>query len=320
MNFLESFLKKEEKTEEVVVEEEEEENDDDPRLSSAALCMSFFFGNDTTVYGPEFTHQCYEGEKIAGYQPFPEEIEAKQALILGKDGQEQEEPHASFKHHESATEYLKITAHIAPSCAKTQVSMEFCKKTIGAAPNTNKENDTRNDDEQVSKRRRLEDGKTKPDNPSAIDSKMAPILEALGKMLPEITTDQNIDIREDYIKEPMGVKLMEYSRNGQHFVITLCQGKDKGVSDYHNQVQKLALPYIEAADPIGKKSSGVKVHCGIQWNFSSSLSIWFSSFRRHLSASRWILLADCLLVRETWREFFCPLWILYFMDCDVSFS
>ena len=56
---------------------------DEPQLSSAALCMKLrlFFGplgDDTKedqshssfVFGPVFTHQCFPGEWITGYQPF----------------------------------------------------------------------------------------------------------------------------------------------------------------------------------------------------------------------------------------------------------
>ena len=89
------------------------------------------------------------------------------------------------------------------------------------------------------------------------------ILKTIDKALPEVVPFQ---VESSYLSNPIGRVLNEYSvattKNGMDetldFVISLANGRDKEVTDYHTQVQKLAFWYIETADPVdvGTEDSG----------------------------------------------------------------
>lgn len=88
------------------------------------------------------------------------------------------------------------------------------------------------------------------------------ILESISKALPEMVDDEE-DVTEDYLARPIGKILQEFSVSSQkkkkngtssskksldYYCMTLANGTDANVVAYHNQVQKLALWFIENAD------------------------------------------------------------------------
>jgi histone acetyltransferase 1 len=85
------------------------------------------------------------------------------------------------------------------------------------------------------------------------------ISESIGKALPEMVDDKE-DVMEDYLASPIGKILQEFSVSSQKkkngtssstlddYCMTLVNGTDANAVAYHNQVQKLALWFIENAD------------------------------------------------------------------------
>jgi len=73
------------------------------------------------------------------------------------------------------------------------------------------------------------------------------IRERLRKGLPRITED-GCNLSDDVLLEPIGTVLSEYEHKGQEFCLTLCTGAE--CASYHEQVQRLALFFIETADDV----------------------------------------------------------------------
>ena len=83
------------------------------------------------------------------------------------------------------------------------------------------------------------------------------ILQRISTSLPTVVTDKEEGVEDDYLTEPYGCVLKEYkASNGGTFCLTLANGSE--VADYHNQVQRLALFFIETADDVNvaDESSG----------------------------------------------------------------
>ena len=110
------------------------------------------------------------------------------------------------------------------------------------------------------KKRKLESNTT-----NSPEAPLDDILEKIRKFLPS-AKDSDLDPAErqnnNFLPEPIGTIVQKYSikLRGQdadadtdtdtntEFAITLADGKQKQASDYHSQVQKLALCFIENAD------------------------------------------------------------------------
>jgi histone acetyltransferase 1 len=77
------------------------------------------------------------------------------------------------------------------------------------------------------------------------------ILECIGKALPDIVGS---NVNDNFLDAPLGRVLREFSitknDNKQDFVMCLANGSDQAVVDYHSQVQKLAIFFIENADNV----------------------------------------------------------------------
>lgn len=95
------------------------------------------------------------------------------------------------------------------------------------------------------------------------------IMSNLCKALPHLTecdsNDADDSVSDGYLKQPYGTILTEYKRpirigDGKKeaeegdFVITLANGSDKAVAEYHNKVQGLAMFFIETADNVDLSS------------------------------------------------------------------
>ena len=69
------------------------------------------------------------------------------------------------------------------------------------------------------------------------------IISHCAKALPTIVTELPQD---DYLATPVGTVVKEYQRKGIDFVVSLANGSD--AAEYHKEVQKLAIWFIETAD------------------------------------------------------------------------
>ena len=281
-------------------EDDDEDNDDDPRLSAAALCISFRFHpsigashpQTTSLFGPKYTHQCFEGEYIPGYQPFERDVLQRFLQLFATHQSSSSSTttkttttspsaatttttsttnpvpprHASHTHFETATHYLRIKIHVAPSCAVCQVHLETHPNPMTSSSSSS--TDSHATDPPLKKRPKLEqtdaNGSETDDNTNDQQAPMPQpqILKCLEKMLPNMVQR---DVRNDFLAQPYGTVLREYHRptsnnnnkkkdaetKEESFCLCLAHGnKTPGVAAYHNSIQRLALGWIETADAI----------------------------------------------------------------------
>ena len=96
----------------------EPEPEPEPRLSSAALAISLRI-LDHPPFGPAYTHQSFDGERIRGHQPYgaaAASVVAAAAAASPRDGTKGRLPHPSFAHHAQATHRVSLSVTLAPSC------------------------------------------------------------------------------------------------------------------------------------------------------------------------------------------------------------
>ena len=233
--------------------------------ATAGTCIEFCHLGKT--FSPEFTHQIFDGEVIPGY---------KTSIDKGK-------PSVSSSSEQSCTNTDLVVASNA-DCIKIQVSLspscETCRVQLSIE--TVPEGDKYQADE--SRKRKLEESENeKPTKkvcfnmsdtsnapPSADASapleKIQPkeILERLGPALPPMDALVFIDgkkslekdnrctksdVAQGYLTTPIGTKLREYQQGDDVFILCLAT-PDEVVKSYHNQIQKLALWFIETADGV----------------------------------------------------------------------
>jgi len=241
-------------------------DEDDPRQSSAALCVSLNLLGES--FGPEFTHQCFEGEWIRGYQP------ARNVLVAATK-------HSSHQHHEQAKHELQINVKLSPSCRQCEVNvqvqrkpreivtraskrprLETTKSNAGAQESTSSDEgssetqpSTNNDDDSDFTDSEKEDENVHPNEsaPGTTRARRMPVTEVVehcAKALPTIVKEISQD---DYQQSPIGKVVQEYQRRDMDFVVSLANGTD--AAEYHEQVQKLAVWFIETADGVDLSSS-----------------------------------------------------------------
>lgn len=126
---------------------------EEPRLSSAASLLRLHHLGAT--FGPTYTHQCFDDERVRGFQPYGDAIReterryATSPLALMNDVgggaagaggagrlavsrqasrglresliRSHDLPHKSFQHHETATHRLSLEVVLAPSCRSCAV-------------------------------------------------------------------------------------------------------------------------------------------------------------------------------------------------------
>ncbi|KAG7374074.1 histone acetyltransferase [Nitzschia inconspicua] len=232
---------------------------DEPKFSSAALSITFLLciadikKTIITSFRPEFTHQCVgEQELFAGYRPPKSVVEAARLEIRqgGGGGEQQQENddteailHKSHQwhhhhHHQNAIAELAVDISLAPSC-------ESCHIQIHIQPQ----------DEPSAKRIKLD-----TEDSSMKTLSEGEILDSLRIALPPIEEGPTAanDVKEKFLSQPVGQMLEEYTvvqGNNQDsqsvdFVITLADGRDPKVAQYHHKIQPLALFYIENADNV----------------------------------------------------------------------
>ena len=127
---------------------------EEPRLSSAASLLRLHHLGAT--FGPTYTHQCFDDERVRGFQPYGDAIRETErryatsplALMNDVSGgagagagaagrlavsrqasrglresliRSHDLPHKSFQHHETATHRLSLEVVLAPSCQSCAV-------------------------------------------------------------------------------------------------------------------------------------------------------------------------------------------------------
>eukprot|EP00934_Nitzschia_sp_Nitz4_P002858 Nitzschia sp. Nitz4//scaffold216_size36101//19471//20820//NITZ4_007781-RA/size36101-processed-gene-0.45-mRNA-1//-1//CDS//3329542194//2848//frame0 len=200
---------------------------DDPNYSSATLCTTLSINGRT--FRPEFTHQLVEKEGFQGHRPLTSVLEEVRQKLQGKleDGQL---IHLSHQHHGEASKELDIQIKLSPSWRK-------CQLAVHQLPVATKE------EEPLAKKPKLE--------PSPEPLTKQQIQDILSNAIPDVSTD----CLNDYLHQPIGKVLAEYSlamKSNQEesldYVISVADGPQ--ASEYHSMVQRLALWFIENADNV----------------------------------------------------------------------
>ena len=145
---------------------------DEPKYSSAALCLRFSIQGKTS-FRPEFTHQCFDGEFIRGYQPLWDVVQqARQELLNGCGDADpcrsidndsssslvllhpsHHRRHHHHNHHH--TKELEVLVELSPSCEQASISLKIQAKR--------KVPTVRSSSRQLTKRRK-EEGETTIDD------------------------------------------------------------------------------------------------------------------------------------------------------------
>lgn len=274
---------------------------DDPKLSSAALCIELRLAlndedNDDddaspttrTTFRPEFTHQCFPGEFIRGYQPHQD--------LIPKDL-----VHKSYQHHDEVNTELSVLVLLAPSGRYCNVNVKTRKKRflrqrrVGspvkrvkvdteqqqqeeeeAIIRENDSDDSTNqdeseasfhasdataeeDEEEVSDFSSADFEESDNDDENLNDDGLDPQGETRHRRMSpaEIVhclrkalpdVKRRGNIKDEYLSAPLGVVLRTYQRKGAEFCISLASGRE--AAKYHSSVQRLALLFIENADDV----------------------------------------------------------------------
>ena len=195
----------------------------EPSYSSAVLCTTLNLVEDS--FRPEYTHQCLPEESYRGHCPLESALQEKNHSLHRSEAY----LHKSHRLQALATYFLDVQIHLAPSCRKCQV-------VVYQAPI---KDETSAAVEPPSKKPKLVEPLTK-----------AEIQDSIAKALPRICDE---DCRDDFLAEPIGSVFTEYScrskgKGPEDFVITLAHGPS--IADYHAEVQRLALWFIENADDV----------------------------------------------------------------------
>jgi histone acetyltransferase 1 len=251
---------------------------DEPQYSSAALCLTLNFLD--APFRPEFTHQCVENEAFRGHQPLKQVLEEAGSNFLqtssnnSKTEDDDTLLHKSHLGHSSDNKNnteLDVQITLAPSCRKCQVIIHTTQQQQQHQQQQLPQNG--DDNNRQAKRQKLGDDTTTPssvtdtvdtnNNGSTAAAKHNPpfsnaeIRQSISKALPEIF---EFSWDEDYLSEPVGSVLTEYSVDDNTFVLALANGDDSQsiTQDYHAQIQKLAIWFIENADDVnvGNTQSG----------------------------------------------------------------
>ena len=78
------------------------------------------------------------------------------------------------------------------------------------------------------------------------------IIQSMKRGLPPVV-DHAKGVNDEFLRRPLGVELKEYTTNEKVFVLCLANGSE--AAKYHQQVQRLALWYIETADDVDVAST-----------------------------------------------------------------
>ncbi|GKY96784.1 hypothetical protein MPSEU_000637600 [Mayamaea pseudoterrestris] len=249
--------------------DEEGLNNDDPQFSSAALCIEFELLGQS--FRPVFTHQVFADEWIRGYQPFYQHLSETF----------ERNAHSSFSNHDKVNMELAIAINLSPSCEYCSIDMTVRKiqphvearrytkrprlettikadacdtlvnaensevESIDAADEEYEEESVNDDDDDAAEANNIslhgKEGATR-----LARMPLAEVRQAMEFALPQHAQDSMA--RSCFLPSPVGEIIKTYRHNDIEFVLTLATGKD--ALTFHNQVQKLAIWYIETADDV----------------------------------------------------------------------
>jgi histone acetyltransferase 1 len=227
---------------------------EDSSQSLAALCITLEFlgaaGSPQSRAGPTYTHQCFPGEYIRGYEP--------RNLAAARHQQQQ---------LLEATHVLEILVRIAPCARSCQVTMTATRKKRERERRTNprqqrprresqedKKDDDDEEDDSSSSSSWKSDSESDQDSKDSDDNEqqnlgatttrhrrmpLEEIRDCLARALPPI-----LEVPQKRWTRPIGRVVQEYD----NFRLTICSGLQ--AADYHARVQNLAMFFIETADPV----------------------------------------------------------------------
>jgi GNAT superfamily N-acetyltransferase len=224
---------------------------EDSSQSLAALCITLEFlgaaGSPRSRAGPTYTHQCFPGEYIRGYEP------RNLAAVRQQPQQQLLE----------ATHVLEILVRIAPCARSCQVIMTATRKKRERERRTqprlqrprrleeDKKDDDDDEDDSSSSSSWKSDSENdqdsddnEPQNLSATTTRhrrmpLDEVRDCLARALPPIQ-----EFPQKRWTRPIGRVVQEYGA----FRLTICTGAQ--AADYHARVQNLATFFIETADPV----------------------------------------------------------------------
>jgi histone acetyltransferase 1 len=229
---------------------------DEPRWSSAALCVDLHLLTTSQSFKPEYTHQCVEGEVFRGHQPFATALEAASKRFKERsssNGKADQDAllHKSHRGHTTSSNELAIKVELAPSCRKCKVNVQTKSKNCESteepcAKKAKLDYESNNESLSSSPPSNTENREVINNTPMTA----AEIQESVSKALPEIVDNP---CTNDYLENPVGTILEEYTATTKEgcsndYCLSFADGL--GANEYHTQVQKLALWFIENADDV----------------------------------------------------------------------
>ena len=241
-------------------------------------------GLNSSSFRPVFTHQCFNREFIPGWRPLiSAEEQSRQIYQSWKDMDDNGELHTSYEHcgidQVVNTKDNRLDVHIVLSCDKCQVNIQ----TLSDAP-SKINNDATVEPPPTKKQKHvsfagvskeeddnLSEGKQPQMDIKDIVHKISSALPPIGfvmvngtactdlvlpKMKNNNASTSHHETKGIYLAQPIGKLLHKYTRKIKNeeeeakFIITLADGSNPSVANYHNKVQPLARWYIETADDV----------------------------------------------------------------------
>jgi histone acetyltransferase 1 len=246
-----------------------------PGLSAASSCIRLsLIASSSQSFRPVYTHQCFEGECIAGWRPLLEaEHQSRQIYRSRKidggvddinDVPNGRDIHESYLHCPCGkSNASRIDAHILlpPSCDECRIEIQTDVQHGDTEPFPKKakavsfqvvEPDTQHNKMDIK------------DIVQKISLAVPPIasVSVNGADRTELVSTDNGTRRSSLgcLPKPLGRVLTTYRRKvgggssasseEEKFVVTLADGSDSEVAEYHKSIQPLARWFIETADDV----------------------------------------------------------------------
>ncbi|KAL3763120.1 hypothetical protein ACHAW5_010750 [Stephanodiscus triporus] len=236
-------------------------------LTAASSCIRFSLTASSSLssFRPVYTHQCFEGECIEGWRPLPEaERQSREVYRTWKfddvgpadvvdDIEGGGGIHKSYLRCPSNAE--RIDAHIilSPSCDECRIEIRTTRDADrGGGEPIAKKAKTVSFQDVVRKLSPAVPPIASVGVNGADRAELVPTHEgvtrhnALGGCLPKPLGR----VLKTYRRKVKGGVSHESSEEDAEFVLTLADGSDSEVAEYHNSIQPLARWFIETADDV----------------------------------------------------------------------
>ena len=204
-------------------------------------------------------------------------------------------PHSSYRYHRESDPRLEISIELSPDCTtcinhtvagstKKRPIIDTTNSHVGDVNSTDASPNAKRQKPSVSFTDQSDEyASTATASSTHVENKMEikDILSSLRKALPHLmesntagdnNSTQSFSRNDGYLAQPFGHVLTEYKRTVHgnsdadetdierndveaDFVITLADGSDQAVADYHKKVQGLAMFFIETADKVDLSSN-----------------------------------------------------------------